>query len=173
MNFYPSQINFMAATIAMIKNINQMGIVRTFKESDFFLTISAWKNCRDGSNTLLYTDQQQDQIHRLVAMIKSQDIFKIIEYTLFPDYSSRFQIVVFAQMPSFKIGLRVSLHVQYRWGMGARAWRGLLETCLTLVSSKECMFGWVFRNIIPLLFYPTNTQKHFRNYIWRLWLLSW
>ena len=34
--FYPSRINFMAATIAMIKNVDQMGIVYMFEESDFF-----------------------------------------------------------------------------------------------------------------------------------------
>ena len=34
--FYPSQINFMGATNAMIKNVNQMGIVYMFEESDFF-----------------------------------------------------------------------------------------------------------------------------------------
>ena len=98
----------MAVTIAMIKNINQMEIVYTFKESDFFCTISVGKNCRDGSNTLLLTDQQEYQHLGLVVMIESQDIFKIMdfiliplqiivfftEYSSFTDYSSRFQIIV-------------------------------------------------------------------------------
>ena len=51
----------MAASIAMIKNINQMGIVYIFKESDFFLTISVGMNSRDESNTLLFIDNPYDQ----------------------------------------------------------------------------------------------------------------
>ena len=70
----------------------------------FFCAISVGKNCRNGSNTLLFTNKQRDQLHRLVAIIQSQDVFKIIEHILFPlqivffftDYSSRFQIIVFA-----------------------------------------------------------------------------
>ena len=41
-----------------------------FKESEFFCTISVGKNCRDGSNTLLLTDQQEYQILGLVVMIE-------------------------------------------------------------------------------------------------------
>ena len=44
-NFYRSQINLMAATIAKIKNINQIGIVYIFKESNFFCTISVGMSC--------------------------------------------------------------------------------------------------------------------------------
>ena len=36
-NFYPSQFNFITATIAMMKNINQIRIVYMFKESEIFL----------------------------------------------------------------------------------------------------------------------------------------
>ena len=78
----------------MMKNINQMGIVYTFKESFFFLTISVGMNCRDGSNTFLFTEQQEHQLLRLVLMIWSE----IIDFILFPvqiivyftDYSSGF-----------------------------------------------------------------------------------
>ena len=93
----------------MIKNSNQIGIVYMFIESEFFCTISVGKNCRDGSNTLLLTDQQEYQILGLVVMIQSHDIFKIMDFILislqiivflqnivfFTDYSSRFQIIVF------------------------------------------------------------------------------
>ena len=93
----------MAATIAVIKNINQMGIVYMFKESEFYFTISVGKNCKYGSNTLLLTDQREHQVLGLVVMIESHEIFKIMDFILFPlqivvfftDYSSRFQIIVF------------------------------------------------------------------------------
>ena len=60
------------------------------------------KNCKDGSNTLLLTDQQEYQILGIVVMIESHDIFKIMDFILFPlqiivfftDYSSRLQIIV-------------------------------------------------------------------------------
>ena len=68
------QINFMAATIAMMKNINLMGIVCTFIESDFFSIISVGMNCRDGSNTFLFTEQQKHQLIRFVLMIWLHDI---------------------------------------------------------------------------------------------------
>ena len=57
-NFYPSEIKFMAATIAMTKNVSPMGIVYMFEESDFFFIISVGMNCRIGSDTLLFTNQQ-------------------------------------------------------------------------------------------------------------------
>ena len=46
-----------------------MGIVYMLEESDFFCTISVGKKCRDGSNTLLLTDQQEYQLIGLVVMI--------------------------------------------------------------------------------------------------------
>ena len=71
-------------------------------KAKFFCTISVGKNCRDGSNTLLLTDQQEYQILGIVVMIASHDIFKIMDFILFPlqiivfftDYSSRLQIIV-------------------------------------------------------------------------------
>ena len=78
-------------------------------KAKFFCTISVRKNCRDESNTLLLTDQQEYQIPGIVVMIESHDIFKIMDFILFPlqiivfftdysfftDYNSRFQIIVF------------------------------------------------------------------------------
>ena len=61
-----------------------MGIVYMFEESDFFCTISVGMNCRDVSNTLLFTEQQEYQLLRLVFMIWSLDISKIIDFILFP-----------------------------------------------------------------------------------------
>ena len=60
---------FMAATIAMIKNIDQIGIVYMFKESEIFWTISVGENCRDRSSTLLLTDQLEFQLLGLVVTI--------------------------------------------------------------------------------------------------------
>ena len=74
----------MAATIANINNVSQMGIVYMFEESDFFCTISVGMNCRDESNTVLFTEQQEHQLLRLVFMIWSHDISKIIDFILFP-----------------------------------------------------------------------------------------
>ena len=59
--FYPLQINSIAATIAMIKNITQIKIAYIFKESVFFGKISLGINCRDGSNTPLFTHKQHLQ----------------------------------------------------------------------------------------------------------------
>ena len=42
--FYPSQINYIAATIAIIKNINQRGIMYMFKKAIFACTISVGMN---------------------------------------------------------------------------------------------------------------------------------
>ena len=80
----------MAATIEMMKNMNQMGIVCTFKESDFFCTISMGMNCRDGSKTFLFTEQQEHQLVLFVLMIRSHDISKIIDFILLPP-----QIIVY------------------------------------------------------------------------------
>ena len=38
-------------------------------QSIFFCKTSVGKKCRDGSNTLLFTDKQQDHLFRFVAMI--------------------------------------------------------------------------------------------------------
>ena len=54
------------------------------------------KNCRDGSNTLLLTGQQEYQFFGLVVMIESHDIFKIMDFILFP-----LQIIVFFTDYSF------------------------------------------------------------------------
>ena len=91
-------MTFMAATIAMIKNIDQIGIVYMFKESEFFLHNICGKE--------LQRWVQHSPLDRpvgLVVMIESHDIFKIMDFILFPlqiivfftDYSSRFQIIVF------------------------------------------------------------------------------
>ena len=53
-------------------------------KAKFFCTISVGKNCRDGSNTLLLTDQQEYQILGVVVMIASHDIFEIMDFILFP-----------------------------------------------------------------------------------------
>ena len=55
-----------------------------FKESDFFCTISVGMNCRGGSNTFLFTEQQEHQLIRFVLMIWLHDISKIIDFILFP-----------------------------------------------------------------------------------------
>ena len=68
----------------MLKNINQMGIVCTFKESVFFCTISVGMNCRDGSNTFLFSELHEHQLIRFVLMIWLDDIPKIIDSILFP-----------------------------------------------------------------------------------------
>ena len=80
----------MTATIAMIKNINQIGIVYMFNESEIFL------HNIDGSNTLLLTDQQEYQILGIFVMIESHDILKIMDFILFP-----VQIIVFFTDCSF------------------------------------------------------------------------
>ena len=75
-----------------------MGIVCTFKESDFFCTMFVGMNCRDGSSAFLFTEQQEHQLIPFVLMIRSHDISKIIDFILFPpqikvifpDNSSRF-----------------------------------------------------------------------------------
>ena len=54
------------------------------------------KNCRDGSNILLSTDQQEYQILGLDVMIESHDVFKIMDFILFP-----LQIIVFFTDYSF------------------------------------------------------------------------
>ena len=54
------------------------------KKAKFFCTISVGMSCRIGSNTLLFTNQQEDQLLRLVLMIWSHDILKIIDFILFP-----------------------------------------------------------------------------------------
>ena len=61
-----------------------MGIVYMFEESEFFCTISVGMNCRDGSNTLLFTEQRDDELLRLTLMIRSHDISKIIDFIPFP-----------------------------------------------------------------------------------------
>ena len=50
-------------------------------KANFFCTISVGKNCRDESNTLFLTDQQEYQIPGIVVMIESHDIFKIMDYS--------------------------------------------------------------------------------------------
>ena len=71
------------------------------KKAKFFFTMSAGMNLRDGSKN---TEQQEHRLLRLVLMIWSHDISKIIDFILFPkkikfilqiivyftDYSSRF-----------------------------------------------------------------------------------
>ena len=90
-NFYRSQINLMAATIAKIKNINQIGIVYIFKESNFFCTISVGMNCWDGSNTLLFTNKQYNCFDNLIAWYLQNHRFYPIsttDYSFF--YNSKF-----------------------------------------------------------------------------------
>ena len=53
-----------------------------FVETEFFLH-NIWKDRRDGSNSVLFTDQKQDQLLLLVGTISLQDIFKIVERILF------------------------------------------------------------------------------------------
>ena len=73
-----------------------MGIVCTFTESDFYCTISVGMNCRDGSDTFLFAEQQENQLIRLALMIWLHNISKIIDFILLPlqiivyftDYSS-------------------------------------------------------------------------------------
>ena len=88
----------MAATIAMIKMSGRWELCTCWKKAKFFRTISVGMNRRNGSNTLLFTNQQLDQLLRLVFMIWSHDISKIVDFILFPlqilvyfrDYSSQF-----------------------------------------------------------------------------------
>ena len=56
--FYPSQINYIAATIAIIKNINQMGVVYMFKESEIFLHNICGKELSDRKSTRLNSSHQ-------------------------------------------------------------------------------------------------------------------
>ena len=74
------------------------------KKAKFFCTISVGKNCRDGSNTLLSTDQQEYQILGLDVMIESHDVIKIMDFILFP-----LQIIVFYTDYSFFSRLLFSL----------------------------------------------------------------
>ena len=70
----------MAATIAIVENVSQMGIVYIFEESEVFFTISVGMKCRDESNAILFTEEQVYQLLRLVVMIW----FKIVDFIQFP-----------------------------------------------------------------------------------------
>ena len=59
------------------------------KKAVFFCTISVGINCRDGSNTFLFTEQQDDQLIRFVLMIWS---FNFSYYRFYPISTTDFRI---------------------------------------------------------------------------------
>ena len=77
--------------------------LRTYSKKAIFLcTISVGMNCRDGFNTLLFTEQQEHELLRFVLMIRSHDISKIIGIithdSFFTDYSFFSLIIVFYRL---------------------------------------------------------------------------
>ena len=74
-----------------------------FNESEIFLHNICGKELQRWFQHFSLIDQQEHQILGIVVMIESHDVFKIMDFILFPlqiivfftDYSSRFQIIVF------------------------------------------------------------------------------
>ena len=80
----------------MIKNINQIGIVYMFNESEIFLHNICGKELQRWFQHFSLIDQQEYQILGIVVMIESHDVFKIMDFILFP-----LQIIVFFTDYSF------------------------------------------------------------------------
>ena len=74
----------------MIKISIRWELCARSQKAIFFCIISVGMNCRDGSNTSLFTEQQEQQLIRFALMIWLHNISKIIDFILFP-----LQIIVY------------------------------------------------------------------------------
>ena len=101
------------------------------------------KNCRDGSNTLLLIGQQEYQTFGLVVMIESHDIFKIMDFILFP-----LQIIFFFTDYSFFYRLKFQIP-DYSFPLNA-----------VLFYTEVFLFSFYFLSVISVIL---HTHHYFSN----------